>query len=59
MKKTGLPTIVKIIQNKLEERAPPDESEYEFVETWPDNTTHAPNKNKNTDNTKQEKDETR
>lgn len=30
------PTIVKVIQTTLEEKEPPQEGEYEFVETWPD-----------------------
>ncbi len=29
------PTIVKIIQTQLEEKTPPQEGEYEFVETYP------------------------
>ncbi len=29
------PTIVKVIQTTLEEKEPPQEGEYEFVETYP------------------------
>ncbi len=29
------PSIVKIVQTQLEERAPPHQDDYEFVETWP------------------------
>lgn len=35
------PVIVKIVQTELEERAPPDEKEYEFVDTWPKKQTGA------------------
>lgn len=29
------PTIVKVTQTELEERVPPQEDEYEFLETFP------------------------
>ncbi|MBI2445785.1 hypothetical protein HYV43_05335 [Candidatus Micrarchaeota archaeon] len=29
------PAIVKVVQKALEERAPPHENDYEFIETWP------------------------
>ncbi len=29
------PKIVKVVQTALQERAPPHEDDYEFVDTWP------------------------
>ncbi|GEM_PF-4028009 len=36
------PKILNVIEPVLEERAPPNEDDYEFVESWPEKETPKP-----------------